>query len=244
MKKTLALIVAGSLMFTSMMTVSTTVMATDTTGSSSVTTEELMEQIESLTKALEKSEEANKKTISDLTKQIADLTNAVKASGSTGKPKSSSSSGGDSGSSSSNSTSSYSTAEAYKRSNAVGYGSNTVAQGGHVEINGGKSNVTFQLTPATDGQLASANTLAASVGGTLLNCVTTSSPGASFKSAKVNFYVSGVVNGDNIAVYQLQNNKWVQVSTAEIRTDHVVVNLTKHGTIAFVRVPVLASATN
>ncbi len=230
MKKILALVVAGVLMLST--TVS--VYAEDTSGSTSPTTKELMEQIEALTEAMEASNAANQATINSLTKQVAELTKAVKASKSSG--------GG--GSSSSSSSQSDSAAAAYKRNNAVGYGSNTVAQGGHVEINGGKSNVTFVLTPATSGQLSSATSLAASVSGSLLNVVTTSSPGASFQSAKVNFYVSGVVAGDNIAVYQIQNNKWVQVPTAEIRKDHVVVNLTRHGTIAFVRVPVLASATN
>ncbi|WP_029233662.1 hypothetical protein [Butyrivibrio sp. VCB2006] len=128
------------------------------------------------------------------------------------------------------------------RNNAVSYGGNIVGQGGHVEINGGKSNVTFIVGVPDGGTMTSATALAASLKGSLVNCVTVTSTVA-FKSAKVNFYVTGVTAGDNIAVYQAQNGKWVQLPTAEIRQDHVVVNMTRYGTIAFIRVPVLASVT-
>ncbi len=129
------------------------------------------------------------------------------------------------------------------RNNAVSYGGNIVAQGGHVEINGGKSNVTFIVGVPDGGTMTSAASLAANLKGSLVNCVTVTSTVA-FKNARVNFYVSGVTAGDNIAVYQVQNGKWVQLPTAEIRQDHVVVNMTRYGTIAFIRVPVLASITN
>ncbi|SDA47881.1 hypothetical protein SAMN02910275_00700 [Butyrivibrio sp. INlla18] len=236
MKKILALMVVGVMMFSSTLCVC----AEDAAGTGTSTDNNVGGSI-SISKEewekMQKNQEENNKTIAELTKQIQSLTNAVRA-GQNNNNNNKSSSGGESRPSSRASAN-----EFYKRNNAVGYGSNTVAQGGHVEINGGKSNVTFVLTPATGGQLTAATTLASNVGGTLLNVVTTSSPGASFTSAKVNFYVSGVVVGDNIAVYQIQNNQWVQLPTAEIRKDHVVVNMTKHGTIAFVRVPVLASVT-
>ena len=112
-----------------------------------------------------------------------------------------------------------------------------------MEINGGRSNVTFKIAGANGGQVTQANSLAGSLGGSLIACITTSSPGASFSSAKVNFYLAGVQAGDNIAVYQIQGNNWVQLPTAEIRKDHVVVNMTRHGTLAFIRVPVLAAVT-
>lgn len=237
MKKILALMVVGVMMFSSTLCVcaenaASTGTSTDNNvgGSISISKEEW--------EKMQKNQEENNKTIAELTKQIQSLTNAVRAGQNNNNNNNKSSSGGGSRKSSGSSAN-----EFYKRNNIVGYGSNIVGQGGHVEINGGKSNVTFVLTPATNGQLTSATTLAANVGGSLLNVVTTSSPGASFTSAKVNFYVSGVVVGDNIAVYQIQNNQWVQLPTAEIRKDHVVVNMTKHGTIAFVRVPVLASVT-
>jgi hypothetical protein len=133
--------------------------------------------------------------------------------------------------------------QALIRNNAVSYGGNIVGQGGHVEINGGKSNVTFIVGVPDGGTMTSATSLAANLKGSLLNCVTVTSTVA-FKNAKVNFYVTGVTAGDNIAVYQVQNGKWVQLPTAEIRQDHVVVNMTRYGTLAFIRVPVLASVTN
>ena len=116
-------------------------------------------------------------------------------------------------------------------------------QGGKVEINGGKSNATFTITAPSATVVSSAANYAGKVGGTLLSCIATSSPGVNFKSAKVNFYVAGVQNGDTIAVYQKQGNSWVQLPVTEVRQDHVVVNMTRHGELAFVRVSAVASIT-
>ena len=129
------------------------------------------------------------------------------------------------------------------RNNAIGDGNGGyIAQGGHVQINGGKSNVTFTLAAPTSGVLSSANQYANSVGGTLLHCVTTSSPGVSFKTATVNFTVTGVYANDTIAVYQLQGKNWVQVLVSSVTDNHVTVNLTQHGPLAFVRVAEVATA--
>ncbi|SFU64073.1 coiled-coil domain-containing protein [Butyrivibrio sp. M55] len=136
-------------------------------------------------------------------------------------------------------------AQILSRNNAVGDGyGGYVAQGGHVQINGGKSNVTFTLAAPTSGVLSSANKYANSVGGTLLHCVTTSSPGVSFKTAQVNFTVTGVFANDTIAVYQLQGKNWVQVLVSSVTDNHVTVNLTQHGPLAFVRVAAVATATH
>ncbi len=133
-------------------------------------------------------------------------------------------------------------AQGLSKNNAVGNGNGGyVAQGGHVQINGGKSNVTFTLAAPTSGVLSSANKFANSVGGTLLHCVTTSSHGVSFKTATVNFTVTGVYANDTIAVYQLQGKNWVQVMVSSVTDNHVTVNLTQHGPLAFARV-VAASA--
>ena len=204
--------------------------------------EELTTKMTEYEDALESYEEqlyVNTAQLASLTTQVQNLANAINAGGgkSSGSSGSSGGSGGGGGSSSSAN-------DFYKRNNIIGYGSTIVGQGGHVEINGGKSNVTFVLTPATGGQLTAATNFSSGLGGELLNVVTTSSPGASFKTAKVNFYVSGVSAGDNIAVYQLQGSKWVQLPVVETRKDHVIVNMTRHGTVAFIRVPVLAYATN
>ena len=220
MKRLIALAMASVMMFSA----SVVCFAADNTtpaevaeGSKSPTAEEIME------------------TIEELSKRIEDLTRAVNAKQTIVVNNGGSSSSGGGGRSSS---------PAATTNNVVSYGSNIVYQGGKIEINGGRSNVTFTITAPNGGAMTSATSLAAQVGGSLVNCINTSSPGVNFANAKVNFFVSGVEAGDNIAVYQSQNGTWVQLPVAEIRKDHVVVNLTRHGTIAFVRVPVLATITN
>ena len=173
--------------------------------------------------------------------QLSVLLSAIKASDS--KSNSSSATSGSGGRTPAAPASPDGRSQALIRNNAVSYGGNVVAQGGHVEINGGRSNVTFLVGAPDGGTLNSANSLAANVGGSLINCVVVSSQVA-FRTAKVNFYISGVNVGDNIAVYQIQGGKWVQLQTAEIRKDHVVVNMSQTGIVAFVRVPVLAVATH
>ncbi len=217
MKKILALAVAYVVM------VSSTVcaFATETTvGSTSPTAEEIKKLQEAIDKQNAELKQQNKK--------IDELINLINASKSSGG-----SSGGGSSSSSTSSTPSSS-------GNVVNYGGTVTYQGGRVEINGGKSNVTFTIKVPSSSVMSSANQLAGKLGGSLLSCINTSSPGASFSNAKVNFYVGGVTAGDNIAVYQNQNGSWVQLPVAEVRQDHVVVNMTKHGDLAFVRVPVMA----
>ncbi|MDC7294841.1 MULTISPECIES: hypothetical protein [unclassified Butyrivibrio] len=218
MKRILALLIA-CVMFASTTLCTYAAGSDQQEGSKSVTAEDIKKMEEEIAR---------------LTKQIKSLQNTIKASQQSGKPAAKSSGGGGGA---------YQQPDVYTKNNAVNYGGNVIAQGGHVEINGGRSNVTFKIAGANPGLLTQANSLAASLGGSLINCVTTSSPGASFSNAKVNFYCSGVQAGDNIAVYQIQGKNWVQLPTAEIRKDHVVVNMTKHGTIAFIRVPVLASVT-
>ena len=188
--------------------------AEDTTSVQSPTPKEIMEKLDKL----EKENEA-------LRKSIADLTKAVKASnsgGGGGSSKPSAPSGG---------------------GNYVNFGGTVTYQGGKIEINGGRSNVTFTIKTPSGGALTSAGKLASSVGGSLVTCIETSSPGVSFSNAKVNFYVGGVQAGENIAVYQAQGGSWVQLPVNEIRKDHVVVTMSRHGTLAFVRVPVMATIT-
>ena len=188
--------------------------------------ETISEQSGTINDQAEKIKEKNA-TIVDQHKRIQNLTSAVTASQSGG--------GSSSGQSASNA--------ALTRNNAVTYGSNTISQGGHVEINGGKSSITFLIAVPDAATSSSAVTLANSLKGTLLNVVTVSSPVA-FRTATVNFTISGVTAGDTIAVYQVQNGKWVQLPTTEIRLNHVVVTMSQVGPVAFIRVPVLAMATN
>ena len=255
MKKILALMIAGVLFVISPMGVLATDgttagnAATDQTltGSQSKTAEDILrEEVERLTKELDATNEQIKaqdeqiknqnQQIKTQSAQISALISAVKASNSGG-------SSGSSGRTPTGPSSPDVRTQALIRNNAVSYGGNIVAQGGHVEINGGRSNVTFLVGVPDGATMNSAASLAANLSGSLINCVNVSSQVA-FRSAKVNFYITGVNTGDNVAVYQVQGGKWVQLQTAEIRKDHVVVNMSQTGVVAFIRVPVLATATH
>lgn len=113
-----------------------------------------------------------------------------------------------------------------------------MGQGGHVIINGAPSNVIFFLLKPSAANVALAKSQAAALGGKVLNVVTTTSQVVGkFSTAQVNFYAKGVKAGQLIKVYQLVNGEWVELTVAEIREDHVVVNMTSHGTLAFIEVP-------
>ncbi len=60
-----------------------------------------------------------------------------------------------------------------------------------------------------------------------------------FDTATVNFYMPGVTAGQNIQVYQYDytNGQWTGVAVAEVREDHVVVDMTSLGVLAFIEVP-------
>lgn len=118
-----------------------------------------------------------------------------------------------------------------------------MGQGGHVIINGAPSNVVFYLDKPAAATVKAATAQAAELGGKLLNVVTTKSPVVGkFATAQVNFYAKGVIAGQNIKVYQLVDGVWVEVEIVEIREDHVVINMTQHGTLAFVEVPAAVPA--
>lgn len=111
-----------------------------------------------------------------------------------------------------------------------------VGQGGHVIINGAPSNQTFSVLKPVLAYVNSAKTLANGLGGRVLN-VATIKASVSFNTATVNFYAKGVKAGQNIKVYQYVNGTWVEVEVTEIRDDHVVVNMTSLGTLAFLELP-------
>ena len=112
-----------------------------------------------------------------------------------------------------------------------------VCQGGHVIINGAPSNFTFTLRKAKASEVSSAKAQAAVLGGKVMNVVEVRGPVKNFATARVNYYMPGVKAGQNIAVYQLVNGQWVAVNVAEIREDHVVVDMTSLGTLMFVLLP-------
>lgn len=111
-----------------------------------------------------------------------------------------------------------------------------VAQGGHVIINGAPSNQTFSVLKPADGAVSVAKSYASGLGGTVLNVVKVDAS-VGFSTATVNFYMPGVTAANNIQVVQLVNGQWTAVNVAEVRADHVVVDMTSLGTLAFIEVP-------
>ena len=113
-----------------------------------------------------------------------------------------------------------------------------VAQGGDVILDGQKSNVTFPVLKPELSRVYSAKDLAASLGGSVLNVVKVETH-VGFGVANVNFYMPGITGAENIHVYTYNEstNTWVEVTVTEKRADHVVVNLTGTGVLAFIVTP-------
>ncbi|MCM1121708.1 MAG: hypothetical protein NC416_03905 [Eubacterium sp.] len=109
-----------------------------------------------------------------------------------------------------------------------------LGQGGHVIINGAPSNQVFSVLKPAAASVASAKAFAASLGGRVMNVAQIKASVSGFNTATVNFYMKGVTAGQNIKVYQLVNGQWVELTVAEIRADHVVVDMTSLGTLAFI----------
>lgn len=110
-----------------------------------------------------------------------------------------------------------------------------LGQGGQVIINGAPSNQVFATLKPTIAEVSLAKAQAVALGGKVLN-VARIKASVSFETASVNFYMPGVKAGQNIQVYQLVNGQWSQLTVSEIREDHVVVNMTSLGTLAFIEV--------
>lgn len=108
-----------------------------------------------------------------------------------------------------------------------------LGQGGQVIINGAPSNQVFATLKPTIAEVSLAKAQAVALGGKVLN-VARIKASVSFETASVNFYMPGVKSGQNIQVYQLVNGQWNQLTVSEIREDHVVVNMTSLGTLAFI----------
>lgn len=113
-----------------------------------------------------------------------------------------------------------------------------LGQGGHVIINGAPSNQTFSVMKPERKSVDSAKNQAAALGGKVLNVAQIRASVTNFKTATVNFYLKGIKAGQNIKVYQLVDGEWVELTVTEIREDHVVVDMTSLGTLAFIEVPV------
>ncbi len=112
-----------------------------------------------------------------------------------------------------------------------------LGQGGHVIINGVPSNQTFSVMKPTAENVNLAKAQAEALGGTVLNVARINASVTGFNTATVNFYLQGIKAGQNIKVYQMVNGQWVELTITEIRDDHIVVDMTSLGTLAFIEVP-------
>ena len=113
-----------------------------------------------------------------------------------------------------------------------------VAQGGKVILDGKKSNVTFPVLKPELSRVYSAKDYAASLGGTVLNVIKTETH-VGFGVANVNFYMPGITGEENIHVYTYNEptGSWAELTVTEKRADHVVVDMTGMGTLAFIVTP-------
>lgn len=116
-----------------------------------------------------------------------------------------------------------------------------LGQGGHVIINGVPSNQTFSVLKPVRREVDSALTYAASLSGKVLNVAQVKASVTGFDTAQVNFYLKGIKTGQNVKVYQLVDGEWIELSIAEVRDDHVVVDMTALGTLAFIELPAVAT---
>ena len=112
-----------------------------------------------------------------------------------------------------------------------------VGQGGKIMINGVVTNLTATLSKVNKDVAAGAVSQAAALGGTLLNVVKVDFPGANYNVATINFYLKGLADGSKVVAKQFVNGAWIDVEVMEVRADHVVLNLTGSGAVAFVAVP-------
>lgn len=113
-----------------------------------------------------------------------------------------------------------------------------VAQGGNVILDGQQTNVTFPVQKPELSRVYSAKDYAASIGGNVLNVVKIETH-VSFDIANVNFYMPGITGQENIHVYAYSESTstWSELTVTEKRTDHVIVNMTGTGTLAFIVTP-------
>lgn len=111
-----------------------------------------------------------------------------------------------------------------------------VGQGDKIIVDGKKTNQTFSLRKPISTYVTSAKSQAASLGGDVLNVVSVQGGIAAGKTATVNFYMPGVQTGENIQVYRYNKGQWNSLNVSEVRDDHVVVDMTETGVLAFIQV--------
>ena len=103
-----------------------------------------------------------------------------------------------------------------------------VAQGGNLVVDGVVTNMTATISKV---DVAFVDSVRAAQEGTVLNVVDVRFPA---KAATINFYMPGVAADANIVALQYVDGAWVEVEVAEVRADHVVLNLQQNGKVAFI----------
>lgn len=112
-----------------------------------------------------------------------------------------------------------------------------VGQGGHVIINGAPSNQVFSVLKPASANVYSAKAFASALNGRVLNVVRINASISGFQTARVNFYMKGIRAGQNVKVFQKFGGQWLEINLVEVREDHVVVDMTALGTLAFIEMP-------
>lgn len=105
----------------------------------------------------------------------------------------------------------------------------TVAQGGRLIVDGKETNMTAVIDKVDK---AYVDSVRKAVEGTVLNVVKVTFPA---KEATVNFYMPGVKADDKITAVQWVDGEWIEIAIAEVRADHVILNMTQNGVVAFIR---------
>lgn len=105
----------------------------------------------------------------------------------------------------------------------------TVGQGGNLVVNGVQTNMSATISKVTN--RAYVDSVRIEQEGTLLNVVDVQYPAV---EATINFYTPGITGEMEIVALQYNSGVWVDVEVAEVREDHVVLNMKGNGVVAFV----------
>lgn len=105
----------------------------------------------------------------------------------------------------------------------------TVGQGGNLVVNGKVTNMSATISKVTN--RAYVDSVRVEQEGTVLNIVDVSYPAV---EATINFYTPGITDGMEIVALQYNAGTWVNVEVAEVRADHVVLNMKGNGIVAFI----------
>ncbi len=105
-----------------------------------------------------------------------------------------------------------------------------VAQGGKIKVNGVATNMTITLRKVNSSVLKSAKAAAT---GKILSVFQAKLP-VKGQKVEADFYVKGVTAESNVTALQLLDGTWTAVTVNEVRTDHVVVELSQSGAVMFV----------